>query len=499
MELPLVGKINRPLPWILGLMTGSLLLLGWFTYRMLEKPSPVADLEKLTVVAQRESLGVEIKANGTVQPVQTVNISPKNSGRLVRLLVEQGMTVKQGQPLAVMENQEIRAQGFEAQAKLKEAFATRQSAEINLPSEIKQAKTRFVQAQAKVRQSQESLKQVQARIPKDIEQANAQLEAAKARFQLTQSRLQRNQDLLKEGAIAQDTYDAAWNDYLGAAANQVEARKRLEQLQSMASPEVVQIQAEIYQAQAAAREAQSQLEQLKGSAPADMGQRQAAFEAAQAQLERVKIQYQDTIIRAPFAGVITQKYATEGAFVTPTTSASSTASATSASIVALAQGLKIVARVPEVDISHLEPGQLVKIVADSFPNENFRGQVIRIAPEAIVDQNVTSFEVNIAIDPEGQKKLRSKMNVDVTFLGKKIPDALVVPTVAIVTEKGATGVMVPDRNNQPQFKPVTVGLVIDDKIQILDGINPGDRVFIDLPESARKSKDPPPPEKPPSP
>jgi len=131
---------------------------------------------------------------------------------------------------------------------------------------------------------------------------------------------------------------------------------------------------------------------------------------------------------------------------------------------------------------------MVKITADSFPNENFRGQVIRIAPEAIVDQNVTSFEVNIAIEPAGQKKLRSKMNVDVTFLGNQIPDALVVPTVAIVSEKGQTGVMVPDSNNQPQFKPVTVGLVIDDKIQILDGINPGDRVFIDLPESARQSK-----------
>ena len=89
------------------------------------------------------------------------------------------------------------------------------------------------------------------------------------------------------------------------------------------------------------------------------------------------------------------------------------------------------------------------------------------------------------------------MNVDVTFLGKEIPDALVVPTVAIVTQKGKTGVMVPDATNQPQFKPVTVGLVIDDKIQILDGITAGDRVFIDLPEGAKKSdKDSDSPQKP---
>lgn len=207
--------------------------------------------------------------------------------------------------------------------------------------------------------------------------------------------------------------------------------------------------------------------------------------SAQAQLKRIGVQYQDTVIRSPFDGVVTQKYATEGAFVTPTTSASSTASATSTSIIAIARGLEVIAKVPEVDIGRLQPGQPVNIVADAYPDQVFQGRVLRIAPEAIVEDNVTSFEVTIGLI-DGQDKLLSKMNVDVTFIGREISEALVVPTVAIVTQGGETGVMIPDEKNQPKFQEVSIGLVLDDKTQVLSGLNAGEKVFIDLPEDKDK-------------
>jgi HlyD family secretion protein len=75
------------------------------------------------------------------------------------------------------------------------------------------------------------------------------------------------------------------------------------------------------------------------------------------------------------------------------------------------------------------------------------------------------------------------MNVDLTFLGKPISDALVVPTVAVVTQEGETGVMVPDFEDQPKFKPVTIGATIEDKTQIIRGLREGEKVFIDLPEN----------------
>ena len=143
------------------------------------------------------------------------------------------------------------------------------------------------------------------------------------------------------------------------------------------------------------------------------------------------------------------------------------------------------AKVAELDIGQLQPGQKVKIVADAYPDRVFEGEIERIAPEAIVEENVTSFEVIVRL-LTGQDLLRSKMNVDVTFIGKKLSDSLVVPTVAIFTENGTQGVMIPDENSQPKFQPVKVGLYLGDKTQIIEGVAADQKVFIDLPDKGRR-------------
>ena len=79
------------------------------------------------------------------------------------------------------------------------------------------------------------------------------------------------------------------------------------------------------------------------------------------------------------------------------------------------------------------------------------------------------------------------MNVEVNFIGQELNNVLVVPTVAIVTEKGKTGVMIPDKNNRPKFKPVTIGISVDDQTQILSGVSSGEKVFIDLPPNHQRS------------
>lgn len=215
-----------------------------------------------------------------------------------------------------------------------------------------------------------------------------------------------------------------------------------------------------------------------------MDQAEAQVFEALGQVKAVEVQKEDSLLRAPFAGIITQRYADPGAFVTPTTSASSTASATSTSVVALAQGLEVRANVPEVDINAIRSGQVVEVTADAFPGQTFLGQVRLISPEAVEEQNVTSFQVRVSLTT-GQKQLRSGMNVDLTFIGENIGNALVVPTVAIVTRKGERGVLVPDDKNEPLFKPVQTGVTLGNETQVLSGIEIGDRVFIDLPSDRR--------------
>ncbi|MEM8716950.1 MAG: efflux RND transporter periplasmic adaptor subunit, partial [Cyanobacteria bacterium P01_G01_bin.4] len=218
----------------------------------------------------------------------------------------------------------------------------------------------------------------------------------------------------------------------------------------------------------------------RGARVEDIDAAKAQLAEAQAQLQLALVQQEDAIVRAPFAGTITQKFATEGSFVTPTTSASDAVSATSTAIVSLADGLEILAEVPEVDIGQIEVGQRVEIVADAYPDAVFEGQVKLVSPEAVVEQNVTSFQVRVDL-VTGLDRLLSGMNVDATFVGDNPETGLVVPTVSIVTLDGRTGVLVPDERDRIRFRPITIGSAVDSKTQVLDGLEAGNRVFVDLP------------------
>jgi HlyD family secretion protein len=114
--------------------------------------------------------------------------------------------------------------------------------------------------------------------------------------------------------------------------------------------------------------------------------------------------------------------------------------------------------------------------------------VLLVAPEAIVENNVTSFEVRITL-LAGREFLRSRMNTDVTFIGENLNNVMTVPTVAIATENGENGVLMPDQEGKPQFKRVTLGATVGDRTQIIQGVKPGDKVFIDLPEDSERDKE----------
>lgn len=441
MALSFLGNSKTAPPWgatiaaILVFTTAAIGVGVW------QRSRPQETLADLTLPVAVEDLTLRITASGTIVPIQTVNLSPKTAGRLVELYVEQGDRVQQGQIIARMSNEDLQAQRLQAEANLKRAQAN--LAELRAGSRTEE----IAQARA------------------NLERTQAQVQAAQARLDLATERVARNQALFDDGAIARDRLDEAISEADSARAN-------------------------LAQAQAQVREAQQRLTQLQnGTRSEQIAQGVAQVREAEGRLKAITVQLDDTIIRAPFAGIITQRYAEPGSFVTPTTSASTTASATSTSIVALANGLEVLAKVPEVDIGQIRLNQTVEIVADAYPDRVFKGRVRLIAPEAIVEQNVTSFQVRIVLD-SGRDVLRSGMNVDVTFLGDQVRDALVVPTVAIVTREGQTGVLVPGPKDKPKFVPVTIGPTIGNQTQILSGIQAGDRIFVDLPDEFKRQESP---------
>lgn len=424
--LPFVGKESKPWRSLLGalLIAG---LLGGGSYLYVRQQGSDVDLERYTVVVESaEDLVARVGATGKIVPVQTVNISPKNAGELVELYVEQGDVVTAGQVIARMDGRDAQAQLAQAQANLVDAMARRD-------------------------------RTVAGNRSQEVDQAQSQVRAAEVRVRLSTERVRRYTMLANEGVIPRDQLDELVAENDGAIANLNEAKKRLEL-------------------------------QKEGSRPEDIRQAQAVVASAQAQVDNARVNLDNTVIRAPFDGIITQKYANPGAFVTPTTSASATTSATSSSIVAIAQGLEVLAEIPEVDIGQVRQSQDVEIIADAYPGETFAGRVRLVAPEAVVEQNVTFFQVRVSI-LTGLNKLRSGMNVNLDFLGSRLDNALLMPTVAISVEKGQTGVYIPGPDNKPIFRPITIGSSWQDQTQVIEGIQAGERVFIDFPEKLRPKLD----------
>lgn len=213
----------------------------------------------------------------------------------------------------------------------------------------------------------------------------------------------------------------------------------------------------------------------------------AAVAAARERLEQRLVEREDLVVRSPFSGLISQRYADRGAFVTPTTTASSSQGATSSSIVEVARGLEVVAKVPESDIGRLRVGQQASVQVDAYPDRRFAARIRQIAPRAIKTNNVNSFEVKLSfVQPEPD--LRIGMTAEISFqIGMVAPQTL-VPTVAVVTEDGRPGVLLVGQGNQPKFQPVELGMSSGRSTQILSGLKPGTRVFIDLPPWSKKKR-----------
>ncbi len=211
------------------------------------------------------------------------------------------------------------------------------------------------------------------------------------------------------------------------------------------------------------------------------------FLRTQARLQQREIEGKELLIRAPFSGLITARYAEPGAFVAPTTMSSSVAGSTSTSIVELSEGLEVAAKVPESDIGRIRINQIALIRVDAFPDNRFKAKVSEISPRAAKNDNVTSFEVTLSlINPP--EFLRIGMTSDVDFQTGETAISTLIPTVAIVTQNGKPGVLLVDEKDSPKFKEIELGTSSGSKTAILKGVNPGEMIFIDLPPWAKEKR-----------
>ncbi|HUL81309.1 MAG TPA: efflux RND transporter periplasmic adaptor subunit [Gammaproteobacteria bacterium] len=157
--------------------------------------------------------------------------------------------------------------------------------------------------------------------------------------------------------------------------------------------------------------------------------------ASDVALENARITLEDTDVRAPITGTIITKSVEPGTVIQSTTQAVS--GGTTLMQMADLTNVQIRTRVDETDIGKVQPGMPTKVTVAAYPNQPFDGVVLKIEPQAVVEQNVTMFAVLIKIVNRGGQ-LKPGMNADVKIRIANRDSVAAVPTAALRAETDVT-------------------------------------------------------------
>jgi HlyD family secretion protein len=255
----------------------------------------------------------------------------------------------------------------------------------------------------------------------------------------------------------------------------------------------------------------------------ELANAEAQVVTAEVTVENARIAVDDTDIRAPVSGTVIAKPVEKGQVISSPTQ--DVGGGTLLLTMADLSAVQIRALVDETDIGKIRAGMQAEVTVAAYPNQPFPGEVIKIEPQAVLEQNVTMFAVLISIrNPEGL--LMPGMNAEVEISVARRDDVLAIPVMALRTERdvattagilgmsetelrrelvaggdeaagapdggrksGGDGdtdyrfggyfwVVIEEQDGGTRIANVKAGLTDFDRVEIISGLEENDRVFI---------------------
>ncbi len=309
--------------------------------------------------------------------------------------VTRGDFVSKVQATGTLEPQELVDVGAQVTGEIKEFGTDLAGKRVDYGSEVKAgqllARIDDTIVELDIQRAEASVAQARAQIlsaDASMASAEASISQAKANHNKAKRDLERARKLGVGDALSQMDYDQYVNAEETAAANLQSATAQLE------------------------------------SAKAQQATAAAQLQSAEAQLKSELRNREYTHIKAPVDGTIVVRQVNVGQTVVSSMSAST--------LFLVARDLskmQIWASVNEADIAKVRPGQEVRYTVDALPNENFKGVVNKIRPNATMSSNVVTYIVEIDID-NPERKLLPYMSANANFIIKEVKDALLVPDAA---------------------------------------------------------------------
>lgn len=381
----------------------------------------------------------ELTAAGYVVADRQSVLATKFTGRLAKLNVAEAEFVKKGTVVAEIDHSELDANIAQAEAEVAEA-----AAEVE-------------------------------RLGKLADQAETEIAAAKAALETLDAENEQYAVLLADAKrrLARDENLAARK---AIASTEVDDRRT----------EVLSMEAKIAWTGQRKREAQQQIavaEAQAGAARAAVTAAEARQKSAAARVDVLESQREESFIRSPFDGMVTEKAAEVGEIVAPISIGGSMARG---SIVTIADWASLQAEVDvaEAQLGRVKPGQRAAITVDALPGEVFPGKVRRILPRA--DRSKATVKVRVDFLQRDEKAILPEMGVRVRFLADDAPpgmetgavhDKVMVPEAAV--QAGQEGAFVWVVSEElAERRAVDAGPSVGEQVEIVSGVNAGEQVVV---------------------
>src|SRR3954471_6822608 len=192
-----------------------------------------------------------------------------------------------------------------------------------------------------------------------------------------------------------------------------------------------------------------------------------SLQAARARLDLARKSAADTVVRAPFSGIVAERLVSTGDYVSR---------GMKVATVVRIDPVRVELTVPEQYLSQVKDGQPVRLTVDAYPNEVFTAKVRFVSPALKSDQRALTVEA-IAANADG--RLKPGLFATALLQQPAAVPAMLVPASAGETVARTSRVYVLSAANKVEERIVTLGEKLGDRIELATGVKSGETVAAD--------------------
>ena len=192
-----------------------------------------------------------------------------------------------------------------------------------------------------------------------------------------------------------------------------------------------------------------------------------SLQAARARVDLARKSAADTVVRAPFSGIVAERLVGTGDYVSK---------GMKVATVVRIDPVRVELTVPEQYLSQVKTGQPVRLTVDAYPGETFSAKVRFVSPALKADQRALTVEA-VADNKDG--RLKPGLFATALLQQPSPAAAMLVPAAAVETVAGTSRVYTIAPDHKVEERIVTLGEKVGDRIEISSGVKAGERVVAD--------------------